>query len=722
MASRGVHHSSVAQDLEDIEKNCREDAMILGHRPSHRHKKENMSHHTTSSAATQVQEESSMSLRRHGSPTHQHTTSAESANKTLHTLDDAGPDSIMVDKGDGMSYMLQGTRPTHPVPDEARPRRPPLHLPMPEFDEAHPEDLKNRKSTEKDKQVIDDFESDLRSLSSDSGHGRRHLRRVNCWHKLSPFMRSLIMAILGFVLFIVPCVLINAFVRISSGEESRSEYSVFQKYTAIDWLSWLGFMWVIAVITHFCIDRVPRLVIQFNHLIWGVCTEKTKGRIEYFVAIKFYIKILIFFSWAWGSYVIVMKVFPSSPYLTEDDIAQGLTWHEPFYYRTIYRIFSALFYGSLLLLVEKMILQIIAIRFHRTAYRDRIRTNKREIKMLDRLCEGARHIRRLSQSPAQMTGTQNSGASTPAWFGHSTKASESWHPQRETPGSSSKEHANGSYFPAHKRQPSQQHLISALNRKLQYIAMADQPEMQTKRMDYNSNYNARKLARWLYETLTQGNSRELVVEDFLLCFDTEEEAKEAFALFDRDNNGDISRRELRDVVVRIYKERKDLAAALRDLSQCVGKLDNILMSIAVIIYIFMVLNIVAEETISSVVVPFGSLLVTLSFIFGQSAKNTFDSIIYVFVTVSRFSLSEISSFIEPMFSIRMTLVMWCILMKINWLWKMLACSLLLFGKSLQLLLTTSTHQMIVGPMVKLYMLPTLSLLPNLSIISVALKI
>ncbi|RKP25044.1 Mechanosensitive ion channel-domain-containing protein, partial [Syncephalis pseudoplumigaleata] len=150
--------------------------------------------------------------------------------------------------------------------------------------------------------------------------------------------------------------------------------------------------------------------------------------------------------------------------------------------------------------------------------------------------------------------------------------------------------------------------------------------------DMNSNHHARKQARWLYDTLSEGTGRELTVDDFYRCFASRHEAEEAFSIFDRDDNGDLSRREMRDVMQRVYKERKDLAFALRDLSQCVGKLDNILLSMALLIYVFMVLNIVSGKNVTTTVLPFGSLLVALSFIFGQSAKNTFDSIIFVFVT------------------------------------------------------------------------------------------
>jgi Ca2+-binding EF-hand superfamily protein len=37
----------------------------------------------------------------------------------------------------------------------------------------------------------------------------------------------------------------------------------------------------------------------------------------------------------------------------------------------------------------------------------------------------------------------------------------------------------------------------------------------------------------------------------------------AFALFDKDGNGDISKKEMRDAVQRIYRERKALVAGLK---------------------------------------------------------------------------------------------------------------------------------------------------------------
>ena len=95
--------------------------------------------------------------------------------------------------------------------------------------------------------------------------------------------------------------------------------------------------------------------------------------------------------------------------------------------------------------------------------------------------------------------------------------------------------------------------------------------------------SARRLARKLFGALSDVTPRRshLVVEgkcfthhkmnwsdtdcsvDFYPYFRTTAEAHAAFALFDKDGNGDINKKEMRDAVQRIYRERKSLVASLK---------------------------------------------------------------------------------------------------------------------------------------------------------------
>lgn len=65
------------------------------------------------------------------------------------------------------------------------------------------------------------------------------------------------------------------------------------------------------------------------------------------------------------------------------------------------------------------------------------------------------------------------------------------------------------------------------------------------------------------------------------AFATIQEAEKAFSLFDKDNNGCISPQEMKEAVLGIYKDRKALSSSLRDVGSAVGKLDIVLMTIAV---------------------------------------------------------------------------------------------------------------------------------------------
>jgi len=135
--------------------------------------------------------------------------------------------------------------------------------------------------------------------------------------------------------------------------------------------------------------------------------------------------------------------------------------------------------------------------------------------------------------------------------------------------------------------------------------------------DINSTENAKRLARMLSHNL-QGHGEELVVKDFYNYFDTEEEAQNVFALFDKDGNGDISKKEKKEKIFYVYKERKDLHTSLRDLSQAVGKLDIIFLTIVAAIWLLI-----------------GSFLVALSFVFGNSLRTLFENNVFLFITAKK---------------------------------------------------------------------------------------
>lgn len=146
-----------------------------------------------------------------------------------------------------------------------------------------------------------------------------------------------------------------------------------------------------------------------------------------------------------------------------------------------------------------------------------------------------------------------------------------------------------------------------------------------------SRQEAKWLARQLFNNMVSPERDVLVKEDFEEYFATRDEAKRAFDVFDKNRNGDISKREIRNTTLQTFKERKNLAASLRDLSAASGKLDNILLASFAVLWIIIVCAAFGVD-VGTQLLPLWTMFVAISFIFGNSAKDMFDSIIFVFVT------------------------------------------------------------------------------------------
>ncbi|KAG8974041.1 hypothetical protein FRC05_007957 [Tulasnella sp. 425] len=142
-----------------------------------------------------------------------------------------------------------------------------------------------------------------------------------------------------------------------------------------------------------------------------------------------------------------------------------------------------------------------------------------------------------------------------------------------------------------------------------------------------SAYSARRLARQLFSTLSDVYSprSHLIVGDFYPYFRVAADAKVAFAQFDKNNNGDISKNEMREAVQRISRERKALSASLKDMSSAVSKLDAVMIGVALIIILFVCLLIFNPGDNISSLIPLATIVLGFSFVFGNSAKTIFES-------------------------------------------------------------------------------------------------
>lgn len=135
----------------------------------------------------------------------------------------------------------------------------------------------------------------------------------------------------------------------------------------------------------------------------------------------------------------------------------------------------------------------------------------------------------------------------------------------------------------------------------------------------------------IYNTFKDRKRRFLLPSDFEPAYDTPEQAQKAFRVFDTDNNGDISRAEIKTTLLKIYKERRFLSRSMRDVGAALHTLDSILLFFAAVILFFISLSVFGvnfQESLTSVY----TIGIAASFIFSHSASNAFDSVMFLFVT------------------------------------------------------------------------------------------
>ncbi|KAI9008953.1 Mechanosensitive ion channel-domain-containing protein [Phycomyces nitens] len=488
------------------------------------------------------------------------------------------------------------------------------------------------------------------------------------------------------------------------------------------WFTWITFMWCIGFLSQLAVELLPWIIKKSAGYIHPNNSEVLRMRLSYYMALRGFIKLWLISAWAWGSWAFIQSHVPRPG-------GQGI----PSYLGIIYNILECCFFGAFLLFIEKFILQLIVSKvshlpfwhlnylptkqhffFGRKAYGDRIKTNDKALKILDRLKRVKRktpqefllkHIRRKPKPDGQQSraaslydspidiGQQRIGN------GRFDKAKKSIMSTMSRTTSVDEIPKANVRFPAQnmdtliaippieERFPNEDKL--RLNKRdHQHQTMSDgegnpirnpRPPPLTREFtgfsrlshDDRSFFNgardfglstatapgrllkggykkfrstqpshtqtssnqAKALAKRIFHNIMgpESSRGSLVEADMYPFFRTHEEAANAFNLFDTDGNGDISKRELRSGCIRIYKERKNLARSMRDLSQATGKLDLILLVIFTLIWVIIVCASFGVN-VGTELMPLWTAFIAASFVFGNSAKDAFEAIIFVFVT------------------------------------------------------------------------------------------
>ncbi|KAK3831967.1 MAG: Mechanosensitive ion channel-domain-containing protein [Linnemannia gamsii] len=436
---------------------------------------------------------------------------------------------------------------------------------------------------------IDD--DDTNNNSSSNNDAKKKKKKRSTWRQLAPFLRMLILIITVAPIVALPAGLTGIFLKTDDDPQNQDRRCGGRDL----WVA--AFMWCIICINNWVIDLIPAAAVMVCSWIAPTKVETLKSRLLIFVGTKKYIKWFIDACWALAAFVVLSSlVYP----LVALQVWQSL----------VIRILVSVLILAGLVLLEKVILHKISKNFHQIAYADRIQENKYALAVLDRLGTSRRRDKR--EGPfhgCRRYHSQHLHVPRPTMTPHTTTVLQ----------------ANTS---SHSHRKTQRDIFQGLNRKLHVLARADTNPSK----DINSTENAKRLARSLFHNLQHSPlAEQLTPPDFYPYFSTPEDAQKAFTLFDKDGNGDISKREMKEKIFYVYKERKDLHTALRDLSQAVGKLDIIFLTIVFIVWLIAILSIFGASVVQNML-SIGSFLVALSFVFGNSLRTLFENIVFLFIT------------------------------------------------------------------------------------------
>ncbi|KAI1360282.1 hypothetical protein F5Y08DRAFT_317755 [Xylaria arbuscula] len=266
------------------------------------------------------------------------------------------------------------------------------------------------------------------------------------------------------------------------------------------------------------------------------------------------------------------------------------------------KIIIAFFVLGILNFAEKILIQWIAASFHIRTYSNRIEVNKQSVAYLVYLYENSKD--RLVSEEAVMGTQGTSGTRTPL-----------------------------NLFTNNAREVATK--IGDITNRVagdftgRQVKLSNHPRKVVSELLRNSN-TAQVLARRLFRTYAKENSDVLTLSDLTQAFPDNEYAEAAFSLFDRDLNGDVSQEELEAFVDEVHREKKAIAASVKDLDSVITKLDRVFFVIILIIAIIVFISTISPST-SAALASAGSAVLGLAWVLQATAQEFLQSIIFVFV-------------------------------------------------------------------------------------------
>ena len=242
----------------------------------------------------------------------------------------------------------------------------------------------------------------------------------------------------------------------------------------------------------------------------------------------------------------------------------------------VQKILAAFLVASLILLAEKLLIQLISIGYHHTQFQAKIRDSKHRIHLLSLLYDASRHL-------------------FPAYCNEFAEEDYIIHDSINIPSSKHSHKRSGSATPmkllmnvgrfGDKLTSAFGNIASEVTGK-QVFNPDSAHSIVVEALEKNRSSEA--LAKRLWMSFVVEGKEALFMDDIVevLGADHHTEAEEAFEILDRDGNGDISLDEMILTVCEFGKERHSIARSLHDVDQAINVLDNLLCTIVFLVVVF----------------------------------------------------------------------------------------------------------------------------------------
>ncbi|KAF8558963.1 hypothetical protein OG21DRAFT_1503412 [Imleria badia] len=508
-------------------------------------------------------------------------------------------------------------------------------------------------------------------------------RRWTIWRLFTILFSSLIGSTFLACILVTPALLVHFFWY----KPHPTSYRHYVDLNIQAWLFWAAANVVISWGLAMIVDIIPAITRILISISWGHVSEEVKSHIELYDSIKDTFKPVLYAASAWLSWIILFQ----NIFRLYDSGANGTSFAP--YTDRVAQAIEFLFFLALVICAQSMLSHAMAFAFHRTAYKERLEEVKCGLRVIEKLRAYKPRTRHHNNRSSGGHGVFNLGfihsfggerdsnhrqrgdnvsqcydggddADTEDYKGKGkqrpvgSRASIQIHEippdsleleDSRTPTSPpafNPSHEKQDVYPPSRKRAVDQHvpqqeeynpaILAARAIKSAVLHDArnikgDDDHLSQLRFGVNSAHEAKRLARAIYKTFRDRHRTYLIPADFQPAFATPGETQEAFRVFDKDNNGDISRSEIKATILHIYKERRFLSRSMRDVGVALRTLDQILLLFAFVILFFISLSVFGVNVTQSLTSVY-SLGIAASFIFKNMASNMFDAITFLFVS------------------------------------------------------------------------------------------